>query len=70
MIWARVEMDDLAGRQLGPHSLSDVMHQADVIFSHGGTVSEVSISTQGYRSAAELSGRMRASTSSRTKWLH
>lgn len=31
-------MDSLAGRQLMPHSLSDVMHQADTIFSHTGTL--------------------------------
>lgn len=40
-------MDSLAGRQLRPHSLSDVMHQAHAIFSHTGTLSYVSVSTQG-----------------------
>lgn len=40
-------MDSLAGRQLRPHSLCDVMHQADAIFSYTGTPSHVSVSTQG-----------------------
>lgn len=55
-------MDSLVGRQLRPHSLSDVMHQADAIFSHTVTLSYVSVSSQGYRSAAKLIGRMRAAT--------
>lgn len=40
-------MDGLAGRQLRPHSLSDVMHLASAIFSHTGTLSYVSVSTPG-----------------------
>ena len=38
-------MESLAGRQPMPRSLSDVMHQADAIFSHNGTRSYLSIST-------------------------
>lgn len=47
-------MDSLAGRQLMPHSLSDVMHQTEPIFNHTGTFSYFSVSTQGCRSAAKL----------------
>lgn len=60
-------MDSLAGRQRRPHSLSDVMHQAEAIFSHTDTLSYLSISTQSHRSAEQLNGRRSAATSRSAK---